>query len=197
MRLSVSAAVWICLCAPVAAQQSWLPPEAEDGAARQLATRVAEIGVGRTDETRLSAARQLVIRVRERLESWGEEAVDHAPRFDELDLPESGRLSLDAMARYQVCNMVLMIQLQDPDFANDEDAKISSVSGLTAFTLAAMYLRHPFLGAGGNDGEIEAFLTSERMGSVLETIQTEPAARAHAERQCAPPLKALVEPSER
>jgi hypothetical protein len=100
------------------------------------------------------------------------------------------------MARYQLCNMVLMIQLQDPDFANNEDAKMSSVTGLTAFTLAVLYLRHPFLEAGGNDGEIEAFLTSERMESVLETIQTEPAARAHAATQCTPTLMALVEPLE-
>lgn len=196
MRLFVSVSVWICLSAGVAAQQSWLPPEAEDGAARQLATRVAEIGVGRTDETRLAAAHQLVDRVRDRLESWGEETADQAPRFAELDLPESGRQRLDAMARFQVCNMVLMIQLQDPDFAGDEDAKISSVTGLTAFTLAVMYLRHPFVEAGGNDGEIEAFLTSESMESVLEAIQTEPAARAHAEQQCTPPLKALVESPE-
>ena len=188
--------MWIFLSAVVAAQQSWLPPEAEDGAARQLATRVAEIGVGRTDETRLTAARQLVGRVRERLELWGEEAVDHAPRLAELDVPESGRPPLDAMARYQICNMALMIQLQDPDFADDEDAKISSVTGLTAFTLALMYLRHPFLETGGNDGEIEAFLTSESMGSVLEAIQTEPEARTHVEAECTPPLEALVEPPE-
>ena len=194
MRLSVVALALIFVAAIVTAQSSWLPPQAEDGTARQLATRVAEIGVGRTDETRLAAAHQLVDRVRERLESWGEETSDHAPEFAELDVPESGRPSLDAMARFQICNMVLMIQLQDPDFADDEDAKLSSVTGLTAFTLAVLYLRHPFLEAGGADGEIEAFLTSDSMGSILDRIQSEPAARAHIDRECTPPLKALVDP---
>lgn len=195
MRLYVVAFVVVFVSAIVAAQSSWLPPEAQDGAARQLAARVAEIGAGRTDETRLAGAHQLVARVRERLESWGGETSDHAPRFAELDVPESGRPLLDAMARFQICNMVLMIQLQDPDFADDEDAKMTSVAGLTAFTLAVLYLRDPFLGADGTDGEIEAFLTSESMGSILEQIQSVPEARAHIESECTPPLKALVEPS--
>ncbi len=151
----------ICLSAAAVAvavaQPSWLPPELEEGAAQQLSARVSEIGAGRTDETRLTAARQLVGRVRERLESWGAEGtLERAPSFPELDVPDSGRRWLDGMARYQVCNAILMVQLQDPGFAEDEDAKMTSVVGLTAFTLASLYLRHSFLDAGGNDGEIEA-----------------------------------------
>jgi hypothetical protein len=195
MTRSISALVWICLSAVAAAQPSWLPPEVEDGAAHQLATRVAEIGAGKTDETRLSGARRLVSQLRERLESWGEKGtVDRAPRFPDLRVPESERPSLDAIARYQVCNMVLMIQLQDPSFADDADAKMTSVTGLTAFTLAVLYLRQPFLGAGGSDEELQAFLTSSSMESVLKKIQTEPGARAQVETQCSPPLQALLQP---
>lgn len=187
----------ICLAAAslAVAQPTWLPSEAEEGAAQQLATRVAEIGAGRTAETRLSAARQLVGRVRERLESWGGKGtLERAPSFPELHLPESGRSWLDGMARYQVCNAILMVQLEDPAFADDEDAKMTSVVGLTAFTLAALHLRHFLLEEGGDDEEIEATLTGASMESVLEKIQTEPAARQHVESRCTPPLQALVEP---
>jgi hypothetical protein len=187
--------VWICLGAVAAAQPSWLPPEVEEGAARQLAARVAEIGVGSSDESRLAGARQLVSRVRDRLESWGEKGtLDRAPGFPELKLPDAGPPALDAMARYQTCNMILMIQLQDPELADDADAKMTSVTGLTAFTHAVVYLRRPFLAAGGDDDAIEAFLTSETMESVLGRIQNEPGVREHVEGQCTPPLMALVEP---
>jgi hypothetical protein len=55
-------------------------------------------------------------------------------------------------------------------------------------------LRHSFLDAGGNGGEIEALLTGASLESVLERIQTEPAARRHVETRCTPPLQALVAP---
>lgn len=195
MRSSICAFVWMCLSGQGLAQPSWLPPEVEESAARQLAERVGEIGVGRTDETRLAASRQLVARVRERLESWGEKGVvERAPGLAELDVPASGRPALDAMARYQVCNMLLMIQLQDPRFADDEDAKMTSVTGLTAFTLAVVYLRRPAHEAGDDDPGIEAFLTSAEMETVLERIQSEPEARGRAEGECDAPLSALLEP---
>ena len=87
--------------------------------------------------------------------------------------------SLDAMAHYQICNLVLMVQLQDPHFAEDEDAKMTSVTGLTAFTLAVLYLRHPFLEAGGSDREIEAFLTGASMGGHITAVAIEQYAKTY------------------
>jgi hypothetical protein len=98
------------------------------------------------------------------------------------------------MARYQICNMVLMLQLQDPARAADQDAKLTSVTGLTAFTLAVIYLRLPFLQSGGDEAEIESFLTSASMAKVLEKIEKDAALREHAGSQCTPPLTALMEP---
>lgn len=201
MRLLVSVSVSTLICFPAltlalaVAQAGWLPPEVEDGAARQLASRISEIGAGESDETRLAGAQQLVGVLRERLESWGEKGViSRAPSFPELGIPESGRRRLDAMARYQVCNMVLMLQLRNPASAEDQNAKVTSVTGLTAFTLAVLYLRLPFLQSGGDDAQIEAFLTSASMTTVLEKMQSDAALRRHAERQCTPPLLALLEP---
>ncbi len=196
MRALFSLLALLVLPAAAVAQEGWLPPKVEEGAARQLASRVKEIGAGTSDEARLSGARKLVGVLRGRLESWGEDGVvGRAPGFPALGVPVSGRRHLDAIARYQVCNMLLMLQLRDPAFAGDENAKMTSVTGLTAFTLAVLYLRRPFLESGGSDTQIEAFLTGKPMASVLEAIQSDAARREHAESQCTPPLLALMKPA--
>jgi hypothetical protein len=193
MRVLVSLLALSLLPAAAVAEEGWLPPTMEEGAARQLASRVKGIGAGTSDEARLSGARRLVGILRGQLESWGEDGVvGRAPRFSALAVPVSGSRHLDAIARFQVCNMVLMLQLRDPAFAGDPNARMTSVTGLTAFTLAVMYLRRPFLKSGGSDARMEAFLTGPSMAPVLEAIQGDPARRGHAERQCMPPLLALM-----
>jgi len=178
-----------------AAEPSWLPPQVESGAAEQLAGRLNELGRGKADtgET-LAEARKLVRSMRDVVDSWGvARTLANAPKFDQLQLPPAAESYLDAMQRYQICNVLLFRQTVHPDFADDFNARFTGTLGLTAVTLAVVRLREPFLAAGGSPEQIEAQLTSSDLEKVSQRIQTDEASRSHAEQQCQPLLLQLLE----
>jgi hypothetical protein len=170
-----------------------LPPAVEDGAARQLATRLDEAGFGGSDEAQsLDRARQIVDGVATQIETMGEEGVlENAPTFPELELPSASQRHLDAMAGYQMCNVVLFLQHAERD-QRDENSRVTAAVGLTSIMLAVVSLRHPFLAEGHEQAEIEAFLTGPAMNPPFERIQQDPAVREAVEDQCTPALLALL-----
>jgi len=181
------------LGAPPAAREVWLPPAVEDGAARQLAARMGEIGFGGLDEAQaLDGARQTVDAMATQIETMGEEGVlENAPTFPGLELPRAGQRHLDAMAGYQMCNVVLFLQHAERD-QRDENSRVTAVVGLTSIMLAVVSLRHPFLAEGHEQAEIEAFLTGPAMNPPFERIQQDPTVREAVEDQCTPALLALL-----
>lgn len=176
-------------------ETSWLPPRVEEGVAQQLAERMKLLGDGASNDERiLAAARATVAAIRGLLEGWGETGVlERTPDLPALELPVSGDRYLDAMMRFQICNAILMVQLNDPAYQDDQNARVTSVFGLTAITLAVLRLRHPFVAQGRNQAEIEAHLTSPDLEPALEGIQTNPDLRGHAESGCQPVLVELLE----
>lgn len=176
-------------------ESSWLPPPVEEGTVQQLAERMKLLGEGPSNEERiLAAARTTVAAIREILEGWGETGVlERTPELPDLELPASGDRYLDAMTHYQICNTILMLQLNDPAFQDDQNARITSVFGLTAVTMAMVYLRHPFVSQGGDHAEIEAHLTSLGLERAFQGIQTNAELREHAESGCLPVLIELLE----
>lgn len=171
----------------VAAQ--WLPPAVEQGLAAQLAERLAVGGPASSKDA--AAARAVVSSVGKRLGSWTDAvAIERAPSFPQLKLPSAGEKHLDAIARYQVCNMVLFVQFES---GADAERRRRSALGLTAITMAVVRLRHPFVAAGGSDERMEAFLTGAAMQPVLDAIQQKPELAAHVDRQCASVLRALLD----
>lgn len=175
------------------AREAWLPPAVQDGAASQLAARMDEAGFGGADEAQiLKGARQTVDAIATQIETMGEEGVlENAPTFPGLELPSAGQRHLDAMAGYQMCNVVLFLQHAERD-QRDENARVTAAMGLTSFTLAVVSLRHPFLAEGHEQAEIEAFLTSPAMNPASERIQQDPAVREAVEGRCTPALLALL-----
>jgi hypothetical protein len=96
---------------------------------------------------------------------------------------------LDAMARYQVCNMALALQLADP--RADADRRGAAI-GLTAVTMAVLYLRQPYVSRGNDPDGIRTFMVSERMEqAVAELLKGDAAVRAHVESKCEPLLASL------
>lgn len=186
-----------CLLAAVAvplAAADWLPAGAEEAMARQLAGRLVEAGLAPagTPEV-LTGSREMVASLIATLERWQVAGtLARAPEFPGLELAPAGEAHLDAMARYQICNMVLAIQHADPAFADDVNARLTAALGLTAVTLAVVRLREPFVRQGGTDAQIEAALTSAAHEKILTGIQEDPAVRAHVEKQCTPATVALL-----
>jgi len=180
--------------AAAAAESSWLPPAVAEGAAQQLAERLSELAPpGAGDTERLARARDLISEMRSEIDGWGEAGVlAQAPAFPDLSLPRSGEPHLDAMGRYQVCNLILFRQLLDPALADDSDARSSAALGLTAMTLATVYLRQPFVAQGGDPAAIEAYLTGDAMSAVFDHLQADPALLAKAQQSCGPLIVELL-----
>ena len=153
----------LCCGVRAVAQEHWLPPRVVDGLAQQLVERFESIGPGEpVDRAALAAGvRKQVLQLREAVEEWGESGVlARAPKFPRLELPSSGQRHLDAMARYQICNLVLMKQFAD---SPDPDTRRIGALGMTAVTTAVLFLRPPFLASGGRMEQVEPFLTSPAM----------------------------------
>src|SRR5688500_16213384 len=144
MRLRAPIAVLILLQLPgaaSAAQPGWLPPEAEEGVAQQLAERLAEISPGPASDAGalLERARKDVRRQRARVESWGPKgALERAPDLAKLEMPKSDDKRLDAMARYQLCNAVLYIKHVNRARETDAAARLTAARGLAGVTLAVV-----------------------------------------------------------
>jgi hypothetical protein len=98
-----------------------------------------------------------------------------------LTLPGANDRHLDAMARYQLCNLVLFRQFESV-----------GAFGLTAVTLAVVYLMQPFVAGGGSPDRVEAFLTGATMEKVNSAIQEKPELLTHVERQCEPVVGELL-----
>ena len=185
----------MAVCAgTVAAQAPWLPPQVEQGLADQLAERLAAVNTGKTpDQAAIrQAAGRAVQSMARRLGTWTDVvAVEKAPLFPQIKWVKGSPRHLDAMGRFQVCNLALFPQFES---GGDPGSRRSGALGLSAVTLAIIRLREPFLAGGGNHEAIEAFLTSAPMAAILETVQKQPALQAHVQTQCAPVLRELLGP---
>lgn len=173
--------------------QDWLPPAVVDGLSQQLYDRLAAIEEAPDDDPAeaLGRVRDGVLRLRAAVDDWGDEGVfARAPSFGRLDVPRSGQRHLDAMARYQLCNAMLIRQLLE-----EEDAERQRVAmiGVTGLTVAIMFLRDPFITQGGSHAQIESFLTSEAMEREFTRIQQSRALRDHVDEACAPTVATLIE----
>lgn len=179
--------------------RSWLPPQVEQAAAEQLAERMVLlgglIGSGEPDLERIQAAsRTLIGSMAELIEGWGvDRVVKRAPELAGLGLGVASNPYLDALARYHVCNMVLMLQLDNPAYQDDTDRRIASTFGLSAVTIVSIYLRQPFIESGGNNAAIEAHLTGPSFTQVFQAVQAGGQALEQAETECQPVVVALLE----
>ena len=69
------------------------------------------------------------------VDGWGVDGVlERAPELPGLEIAAAEDPFLDAMARYQVCNLLLALQLEDPAYREDMNIRITSVFGLSAVT---------------------------------------------------------------
>jgi hypothetical protein len=175
--------------------EEWLPPRVQRGAVEQLATRFMEANVGPQDAgIREDGARQVIERLRTRLESWGEAGVvEHAPDFGDIGLPTTGQPLVDAMARYHACNMLALTQHLDRESQTQVNPRMTAALGLSAYSLAVVYLRTPFLVAGGSPATIEALLAGEEMATALKRFQDEPETMTVLSEKCGPLLAELLE----
>ncbi len=205
MRAAAVTACLLILAAafPAAAAESeedWLPARVEQGAVEQLAARLAQAELGPDDAAgRRRGAQAVVDGLRTTLEGWGTAGVlERAPTFPGLGVPAADERHLDAMVRYQICTVVLVLQLRDPEMAADLNLRLTGVLGLTAMTLAEVYLRRPFVAAGGDPDAIEATLTDPGLQPVLDRLQSDAEARRVTEARCQPVVvDLLTEPIER
>ena len=172
------------------AQENWLPPPVEDGAIDQLAGRLAAISRPRDPRGLTEGARKLVLAVRGQLDAWTlAGTLKRAPAFPRLELPAAPERYLDAMGRYQICNVVLLRQFES---GADDDSRRVGALGLTAITLAMLHLRQPYMANGGSNEGLEAFLTSAPMAGLLEKMQGTPALLSHVETECEPVVQDLL-----
>ena len=169
------------------ASSTWLPPQASAGLAGQLAERLAGNPDRPPTNELLAAAATEVARLRAVLDGWGEGGVlERAPVFAELTLPSSGQRHLDAMARYQVCTMALALDLSA---ARTDAARRQAAIGMTAMTMAVLFLRQPYLARGNDPESIRTFMVDERMErAVAGLLSGQAAVRAHVDSKCGPLL---------
>jgi len=178
--------------ATAATQATWLPAPVRQGLVEQLNERMVAIGPGTPkDPAGLAQAMgKVVTAVAQRVDTWAERGVvDRAPTFPRLTVPAAGNRHLDAMNRYQICNMVLFPQFES---GSDLQARRTAAFGLTAVTIAVVRLREPYVAAGGNDQLIEAFLTGPPMAKVLDAVLATPDLLAHVESRCEPVIGDLL-----
>jgi hypothetical protein len=171
---------------------SWFPPELEVMFARQLTSRLATINSPPAyEEGGISSAARGSIRMLARiLGSWTDvEVVGRAPLFPDITLPTANQRHIDAMARYQVCSLVLLGQFES---GKDAETRRKGALGATAMTIAVERLRAPYMATGGTDKVLDAFLASPPMISALDGIRKRPEHVGHVERQCAPLIQELL-----
>jgi hypothetical protein len=174
----------------VAAQQTWLPPAMQEGAIGQLVERLTAITQPRDARVLAQGAQKMVLAVQGTLDTWtAAGTLKRAPSFPQLTVPGAGERHLDAMARYQLCNVVLMRQFES---GADEDTRQAGALGLTAITLALLHLRQPYVAGGGSDAGMEAALTSAPMARLFEQMQSAPALLTHVETRCEPVVQELL-----
>lgn len=167
------------------AQTDWLPPAVQDAVAEQLLGRLEELELQWTEERMTNAARATVAAIREKLETWTvRQVLDRAPALAHLELPASGNTPLDAMLRYHVCTGVAMIRHERRAVETREPARIAAVAGMAAGSMALLYLRDDYLKAGGEEAQIEKFLTMTALQPALDRLQTNPDDMRTADQEC-------------
>jgi hypothetical protein len=179
-----------------AQESAWLPPDVAENLARQLADRMqqTDLGPAADEEKLLDGTRRMIAAMRADLDTRGEEGIaELAPTFSGIELPEAGQRELDLMARYNVCNLVLFRQLQDPAFRADVNARITSTLGLTALTMVIGFLRESFVAKGNDVTQIEAHLTDPRLQPIFDRIQKDLELRGSVEQACRPVVTTLLE----
>lgn len=188
-------ASWGATAIPLGAQEpAWLPAPAEQGAAQQLADRLRAFGDASSDDAALrDGALDMIRAMRDGIDAWGAAgAVTRAPVFQELQVPGAASPPLDAMGRWSICLLDLMLRYEGALQSGDGGAGLEPALGLSAVTLVVLRLREPFVAAGGRQPEIESHLTSAGFEALLAAIQTDPRLRAEARAGCDPLLRELL-----
>lgn len=167
----------------------WLPPAVVEGMTEQLAGWLAPTTPGDP----LPAARRAIAEMQRRVDVWGVVGtLARSPEFERLPVPRVEEPHLDAMARYQICNMALFLRFEGQ--AGGGEPVLERVArGMSAVTMAIFRLRAPFVADGGDPADIEEHLTSAGMNPVLEGLQRDPELFAHVESRCAAPLAELLD----
>ncbi len=184
----------VTINAQAIAADDWLPSNVENALVQQLAERLSEAGFeGDSEPQRVQGATRAIGDMRNYLEQIGETGIlEKAPKFDLVSLPVARQKYLDAMASFNMCNLVLLLQhMERAD--RDQNSRITAAVGLSAVTLAIIYLRQPFAAGGGKPQDIEAFLTSDEMEPASRLIQTQEAVRQHVEERCSPFIVQFLE----
>jgi len=191
--VSVSLAVTLVCVAATRAEEGWCPPAVEQGLAAQLAERMGEIGMGGGDQQRLQGSRRLVSQMRQQVEELGVKGlVALAPSFPRIRMPKTDQRSLDAMARFSVCGLVLLRQHMQREQL-DQNRRVTAAFGLSAVTAAELRLRHQAIAEGGDPNGVEAFLTGKEMAAVFSQVQGQEALLSDVEQQCTPAVHKLLE----
>jgi len=191
LRRTLIPALLLVGTAVSAQSTTWFPPDLELVFARQLASRLAKLdSVARDEASALASARRVIQNLAGTLGSWRDaEVVERAPLFPEITLPLAKERHIDAMARYQVCSLVLLNQFES---GADVAVRRKAALGLTVMTMAVERLRAPYMATRGTDKVLHAFLTSPAMANTLDDVRKKPGLVAHGERQCAPLLQELM-----
>lgn len=175
------------------AQESWLPAPVENAIAEQTIARLEAISPTPVKDrtTYHQSVRKLVHSLRAQLESWGEDSVlDRSPLFPRLNFPTANQKHLNAMARYQACNWVLIHQ-QGKTY--DLKTRRNGALATAAVSLTVVFLRKPFTAQGGKNQEIESFLTGPPMDHIFKQVMKNTDLLSHVEEQCQPVVSALFE----
>lgn len=164
------------LCASLAgAEEPWLPAPVAEQMAGQMYERVkAAAPDGPVPEARLrETSRRTVDALAARFAAWGEKPLrDRAPALGMLKLPSAKQPQLDAISRYFACAAVYEVLHTRNAFAgSDREARILAAMAPFGFSLAVLYLRTPYLEAGGTDAAMEAFMTGPQMAPPIDAIQ--------------------------
>lgn len=173
------------------AATDWFPPQFEEGATRQLAARLVEVGVaeGKTEEERIEWSRGFVDHVVDRLETWGFEGVlERAPDLAEIEFPPTEDPILAAIASYGACSLPL-----HPELVEAREEKVFVAMGEIAVVIVSAFLRHQALADGASDAEMAVYLASEEMNQVSYDIQVEEELRNYVLAQCGPMFEAILE----
>lgn len=198
MRAISTVMLALILTAPVSAQElpSWLPPGILNSLTQQLAGRMKQLGLGpaKDEQKLLAGAQNMILAMAADLDGRGEDEIEKlAPTFTGFELPRAGQRELDLMVRYYMCNLPLFLQLKDPAFKDDLNARLTSTLGLAEITMVIGYLRQPFVTAGNDVKEIEAHLTDPNLEPIFIQVQKDPKLRAGVEKSCQPVISTLLE----
>ncbi len=193
-RLAVVAIGVVALGDRPEAQGNWMPPQAAEGVALEMAKRLDHVKVGIEEAKLLPSARAGVAALRERLDTLGEKGVlTLAPRFPQIEIPFSGQPHLDAMARFSMCTYYLDARFERRPANVDVDALLDAAMGPLSLAVTTMYLRHHFLAAGGTDDQIKMYLDGDPLNEVAAAVQTDPKLLDHTAAECRAAVSTLLD----